>query len=57
MDKNNQGITCGHKTFGVQWFASICSRINSFLGGYERAPKTQVSYRKTVTNHFKTRIA
>ena len=19
MDKNNQGITCGHKTFGVKW--------------------------------------
>ena len=34
-------ITCGHKTVGVQWFASICSRINFFLGGYERSPKTQ----------------
>ena len=34
-------LTCGHKTVGVQWFASICSRINFFHGGYERAPKTQ----------------
>jgi hypothetical protein len=36
-----QPITCGHKTVGVQWFASIRSRINFFLGGYERAPQTQ----------------
>jgi len=39
--KNCQRITCGHKTVGVQWFASIFSRINFFHGGYERAPKTQ----------------
>jgi len=37
----SQRITCGHKTVGIQWFASICSRINFINGGYERAPKTQ----------------
>jgi hypothetical protein len=37
LDLNNTQ----YKTVGVQWFASICYRINFSNGGYERAPKTQ----------------
>jgi len=54
MDKNNQGITRGHKTLGVKWlFKSRFSHQNLLYLDSEVAPKSPTFHTATVSENTK----